>query len=264
MAYYRGIPQEDIVRSIHDGIALLEKSKLGPATQKYIDGLKAIDPATGVSKLGAIETAASDVQLATALRASGVSYLFARGYDAMQYHALSNTGGRGLETLQALNAWGATGIAMTAEYNKYDAEFDGFMAKHRIRSFFNKAASLINGRAKAINRFDNRPMQRYGVIIEPLTKGEINWTDKSIEPIRNAVEQTLSPFYDTDEVGMTGIGSPQSFRKQFEKGDPMGVIFESTPRAALAVAAALPGYRVLDENGAVIAPPAAKQTAPKP
>jgi len=103
-------------------------------------------------------------------------------------------------------------------------------------------------------------ISRYGVVIDGLAEGKINWTDKAVEAVRMEVEKALSPFYELDEVEMTGIGG---IGNSFKKGDPQGVFFQSSARAAQAVADALPGMKVVDYEGNTV-PPRRKPQPPKP
>ena len=261
MSSYRGVTQADLVRSITDAIEMLEKHSTGPAMQGYIDGLKKPD-ANGVSKLSAIAAAADDVSLVNAVNASGVSYLFARGYEVMQYHALNNTDKKGRAVFRDLNSWGAMSGAMTMEFNKYDAEFQKYLKSHKLRASFNKVVGVFTGATKEVLLPQEQPLQRYGVAIDALTTGLVKHTDPAIKAIRNDVEQALSPFYELDEVNMTGIGI---ILWPSKKGDPIGVVFNASARAAAAVAAAVPDLPVLNSKGERINPPAPKpQAQPKP
>ncbi|MDE1153665.1 MAG: hypothetical protein PW788_14110 [Micavibrio sp.] len=100
---------------------------------------------------------------------------------------------------------------------------------------------------------------RYGVVIDDLTQKKVNWTDASIKAIRNDVEKVLGPFYETDEVNMTGIGMVTNDRT----APDLGIVFMSSRRAAQAVADAMPGHTVKSDNGNVL-PPAAAPQPPKP
>ncbi len=261
MPSYRGVTQADLVRSINDAVDMLEKHSTGPAMQGYIDGLRKPD-ANGVSKLGAIAGAADDVSLVNAVNASGVTYLFARAYDVLQYHALNNTDKKGRAVLRDLNSWGAMSGAMTMEFNQYDAEFEKFLKAHKLRSAFNKVVGIFTGATKEVLLPQEQPLKRYGVAIDGLTTGLVKYDDASVTAIRDKVEEALSPFYELDEVGMTGIGMISWPSK---KGDPIGIVFDGSARAAFAVAAAIPEMAVLDSKGQRVNPPAPKtQAQPKP
>ncbi|MBI1216805.1 MAG: hypothetical protein GC185_13445 [Alphaproteobacteria bacterium] len=128
MPSYRGIPQADLLRSINDALSLLETHSTGPECQKRIDALRAVDPATGQSDLGAIAAATDDASLAQAMRGSGVFWLFSRAHDVFAFHAANDTDGKGQDVVKRLLPWGAMDAAMTAEYNKFDEETDGWLA----------------------------------------------------------------------------------------------------------------------------------------
>lgn len=100
------------------------------------------------------------------------------------------------------------------------------------------------------------PIGRFGVVVPELMDKTINWHDPSLRTLAEKVGEALGPFYETNEVQMTGIGmismNPQNPQD--------GVMFVSSLRAAQAVAAAMPGYKVVDDQGNEIAKP----KAPKP
>lgn len=133
MPSYRGIEQSALVRSINDALALLETHSTGPECQKLIDGLRAADPATGVSKLGAIIAAKDDVELATALRGSGASWLFLCTNEVMQYHAVYNTDGTGRDVYERISQWGAADGARVSAYYPIDGEVDSWLAVNYAR-----------------------------------------------------------------------------------------------------------------------------------
>ena len=131
MTAYLGVSQNDLIASINEGLALLETYSPGPECQKRIDSLREIDAASGQSKIGAIIAAADDVSLATAIRASGINWVFARMGEVLRFHAANDTDGSGAKTHQSLTAWNATGGAMTMEYNRVDEECDSWLALNR-------------------------------------------------------------------------------------------------------------------------------------
>jgi len=133
MPAYFGVAQAELIASINDGLALLETYTPGSECQKRIDALRAVDPATGQSKLGAIAAAADDVALAAAVRQSGINWVFARMGDVLRFHAAQDTDGTGTDVHRRLVAWNATGGAMTMEYNKVDEECDSWLALQRGR-----------------------------------------------------------------------------------------------------------------------------------
>ncbi|HVE12289.1 MAG TPA: hypothetical protein VNI01_02740, partial [Elusimicrobiota bacterium] len=89
------------------------------------------------------------------------------------------------------------------------------------------------------------PMGRYGVVVEGLPRnfGEMRAV---MAPILERAGAALEPFYETDEVGMTGIGVINDAQD--------GFIFEGTRRAAQALADAMPDRVVVDFRGRRIAP----------
>lgn len=320
MPAYFGVRQAELIASINDGLALLETYSPGAECQKRIDALRAVDPATGQSKLGAIAAAADDVALATAVRASGVNWVFARMGDVLRFHAAQDTDGLGAAVHQRLVAWNATGGAMTMEYNKIDEECDSWLALQRaakipaapdtkaklenyaaavsqqtdaVKNAVKAMVKMISGAAvgadndrlkrsflslslherhivtnvfQALTKDDAAPalqaaspLARYGVVIPDLTEKKINWTDATVKEIRTKVEAALMPFYETDEVQMTGIGLVYDDRNR----PGTGIVFLSTRRAAEAVAAALAEMLVAHSGGAKVAPPAPPQASPK-
>jgi hypothetical protein len=324
MVSYRGVAQSDLVKSINDALELLETHSTGPECQKLIDAMRAVDPATGVSKLGAIAAAANDKDLATAVRGSGASWLFICADEVLQYHAVYNTDGKGRDVAERLSQWGAGDGARVSAYYPIDAEVDSWLAVNYARrvepteenlekiaglasaltqdatalgTAFNAMTKMIEMHAKGATddamrkvftdldlheRYVTRgtlsalsldgaqasleleqPMGRFGLVIDDLTTGKVNGHDASIKAIRDKVEEALMPFYDTDEVNMTGIGL--IVRGVFKKGEsPQGIVFGSSKRAAQAVADALPDMKVLDEEGHRLAPNTMKPLPPKP
>jgi len=123
--------------------------------------------------------------------------------------------------------------------------------RHIVTTILTNVSDLGSPRALKVEN----AMGRFGVAIDDYTTGKINHTDPMVKTLRNRVEEALSPFYETDEVNMTGIGI--IVNGEFKKGEsPLGIVFGSTRRAAEAVAAAMPEWQVLDHNG--------KRVLPKP
>jgi hypothetical protein len=252
MTSYRGMAQANLIRSINDALALLETHSTGAVCQKYIDDLR-IPNASGQSKLSALAAAQDDISLTTAVKTSGTSWLFMRAREVLKFHALNNTDGKGYDVLKRLTAWGAMNGAMTLESNAFDAEFKAWLKERSIKSAFNKTISVLSG--KDIQNFES-PMHRYGLVIDDLTSGKLGYRDPAVTLIRNKVEEALDPFYDLDEVDMTGLGGiayPQTANNY------QGIIFNSTLRAAQAVADAFPDEKIVDEKENVISP-----SVPKP
>lgn len=159
---------------------------------------------------------------------------------------------------------GATSLIEMAHENAPEAD----MAKVYLELSLHER-HVLKGSLMALNTLDGAQgdltfqpaISRYGLLIEELTEGKINWTDPSIDAIRMKVEKALEPFYELDEVEMTGIGLigdhnvPRDQMKQ-------GIMFQSSARAAQAVANALPEMKVMDYDGNPIPPK--KQKPPKP
>jgi hypothetical protein len=133
MPNYRGVEQSDLVRSINDALELLENHSTGPECQKLVDKLRATDPKTGVSQLGAIMAAANDDELRIAVRSSSAAWLFICTDEVLQYHAVYNTDGKGRDVVERLHQWGASDGARVASYNPIDAECDGWLAVNYAR-----------------------------------------------------------------------------------------------------------------------------------
>jgi hypothetical protein len=159
----------------------------------------------------------------------------------------------GITKMIEMGATGGTEDAIRKVYLDLDLH-ERHVARHTL------SALSMDG-AEADLAFD-QPMARYCLVVDGLTDGSINHTDSSVQDIRTRVEEALRPFWESDEVGMTGIGL---IKRGHKKGDPIGIVFESTQRAAQAVADALPGMKVLDQDCNKIAPntlPPAKQKKP--
>ncbi|TAL40184.1 MAG: hypothetical protein EPN97_00725 [Alphaproteobacteria bacterium] len=133
MPSYRGVEQSAIVKSITDAIEFLETHSTGPECQKLIDRLRTPDAATGVSPLGAIAHAATNKELASAIRGSGAGWLFGATGEVLQFHAVYNTDGKGLDIVERLYQWGAGAGARTLAYNKIDEECDAWLAMSYAR-----------------------------------------------------------------------------------------------------------------------------------
>ena len=97
----------------------------------------------------------------------------------------------------------------------------------------------------------------YGVVVDALTEGKINWGDKSLRDLAMQVAQALDPFQALDEVGMIAIGGINH-----QRGGPQGIMFAASSRAAQAVADAFPALKVIDFEGNAV-PPRKKPQPPK-
>jgi hypothetical protein len=181
--------------------------------------------------------------------------------DIMQ-HISQDHGARG-------RAWQAmTDLVEMGNDGKTDAEMGKVFLKLDLHERYILTTILTNvSDLGTMDKLKVEPaMGRFGVAIEDYTKGKINHTDPAVETVRNRVEDALGPFYETDEVNMTGIGIIGS--GEFKKGvSPLGIVFGSTRRAAEAVAAAMPECEVLDHEGKRVFPKPgfkAPKTSPKP
>lgn len=152
--YYRGVEQSVLVNSITDAIELLETHSTGPECQKMIDSLRAVDPATSVSKLGAIQNAKDNKELASAIRNSGTDGLFGAMGEVLQFHAVYNTDGKGLDIVERLYQWGAGSGARTLAYQAIDEETDSWLAMSYARKVEMKEENLekLAGVAEALTQ----------------------------------------------------------------------------------------------------------------
>ncbi|MCC7038586.1 MAG: hypothetical protein IT560_14960 [Alphaproteobacteria bacterium] len=133
MPSYLGVHQRDVVASIGDTLALLETYSIGPAAQAQIDALRATDPATGKSKLGAIASALDDMSLIHAVKNSGVTEFFGTVGEVLQFHAQQNTDNKGTALWQSLMSWNAFGNGRMLSYTDTDAECDSWLAANRAK-----------------------------------------------------------------------------------------------------------------------------------
>ena len=133
MPSYLGVEQRDVVASINDTLALLETYSGGPAAQAQIDALRAVDPATGKSKLGAIAAALDDMSLIHAVKNSGVTELFGTLGEVLQFHALQNTDSKGTALWQSLMSWNGFGGSVSLSYTDTVAECDSWLAVNRAK-----------------------------------------------------------------------------------------------------------------------------------
>ncbi len=133
MPSYLGVEQRDVVASINDTLALLETFSIGPAAQAQLDALRAVDPATGKSKLGAIASALDDMSLLHAVKKSGVTELFGTVGEVLQFHALQNTDSKGTALWQSLMSWNGLGGSVSLSYTDTVAECDSWLAVNRAK-----------------------------------------------------------------------------------------------------------------------------------
>lgn len=133
MPSYLGVEQRDVVASINDTLALLETYSIGPAAQAQVDALRAVDPATGKSKLGAIASALDDMSLLHAVKKSGVTEFFGMVGEVLQFHAQANTDNKGTALWQSLMSWNGFGGSQSLSYTDTVAECDSWLAVNRAK-----------------------------------------------------------------------------------------------------------------------------------
>lgn len=319
MPSYRGIAQADLLKSVNDALELLETHSTGPEMQKMVDDLRK-PGANGVSPLGAVAVAKDDAELAQAMRASGLSFLFSTAREVLVFHAGVDTGGKGRDVFERLEAWNATHDVMLLSYRPIHEEMDGWLAircaarvpqtersieriasammqvsqdQHAIGTAFNAALQLVQMSQDGTGEADMRKLfadldlherhvlntalreiavpqvqaapapsaiRRFGLVVDGMAERKVSPYDAAVEQLRGQVDDALAPFWDLDEVKMTGIGL---LTWPYKDGDPQGIMFEVSPRAAQAVADALPQHKVIDSDGNIVRP--SKQgNAPKP
>lgn len=247
MPSYRGIDKQDVVKSIRDMIDFIDQHQLGPETQKHTRQIK--------GKLSAVARAKSDVALAHAIGATGIEWLLLRLHDYWQYHAIKNTKKSAADIFDRLDAWGAFHGMRTLEFGPIDAEVKNYLSRQKPLSPAQNSAGYVSAAV---------PFLIYGIAIDDLTKRKINEHDSSVLQLKDQVGKALQPFSATHEVQMFGIGflglQPQYDPATGTISGDVGIIFVSTPRAAQAVASALPQHQVLDPTGNIVVPASA---APK-
>lgn len=133
MPSYLGVHQRDVVASIGDTLALLETYSIGPAAQAQIEALRAVDPATGKSKLDAIASSLDDMSLIHAVKNSGVTEFFGTVGEVLQFHAQANTDGKGTALWQSLMSWNGFGSSQSLSYTETVAECDSWLAVNRAK-----------------------------------------------------------------------------------------------------------------------------------
>lgn len=127
MAIYRGIEQAEIISSIRNATALLEKHSTGAACKKMLARLDTPDE-TGQSPLEKITAAQDDKSLAEAVRASGAAGVFSQLGELLEYHAYADTDGKGGAVFDSIAAWNGMSAAVLAVYTPLNAEMDSWLA----------------------------------------------------------------------------------------------------------------------------------------
>lgn len=316
MPSYIGVEQSALLKSLEQGLSLLEAYSIGDECQAYIDEIRGVNATQGASPLEKIKNAKTDLELVQAVGSSKTSYLFLRLYDVMEYHLINDTDGIGKETVENLAKWGGLEGAQTMEYNALDKESQSWLLSQYVQRIINKKASIplsqrfsmmaaqildkgtrqdlslgnklfkasvenfkkdttgqglstyfeglsLSDRHKLMmvaqiksgmavtEKKVSGALSRYGVVIDDLSNGNINWGDPAVEKTREKLEQILRPFFPLAEVDMIGVGL--ILRDNSKKGAPQGVVFNCSKRAAETVAKEMKGYQVIDHQGKAVA-----------
>lgn len=298
MPSYRGLDQSAVLHALQNGLALLEKHPIGAEGKRQVT--------EGKAALSAIAAATSDLELVGAIRDCHAVYFFNRLYPVMEYHAVNNTDGVGLQVFEDLSRCGAFGGAMSQEYNQLDHEQECWLMCRYVRKiedshdisslkgWFTLAALGICDQTRAVrgktltdeeiaecfdvmqfperdtvmrtacqmagmvpeNLPDKNPIQRYGIAIPGMEYP----LDSVTRALRQEIDNILAPFWTLDEVRMSGLGA---INPDHPADNVLGITFNSTRRAAEAVATAFPQHVVVDSQGQKVKP-ASKRTTPKP
>jgi hypothetical protein len=301
MPFYRGVEQSVVVQSINDIVDLLKKNPSGPVVEesfkdfssdKIAQATTDIELAQAVSESGICGRLCwiHDLLLFHAINDTG-----GKGREVyktlMSWDAASGARAAVFDESDAeIEAYIAKNSTLSFRFKKaslgvkewqvYADEMpqDDQKKTGVISRIFNRVKATAEDAAGFARLFFGKEMPfvtfgassslgRYGLVIDDLTEGKINWRDPACAADREKVEQILAPFYELDEVESTGIGLIGNFQSSSRK---VGVVFDSTRRVAEAVAAAFPDRVVLDEKSQpVTAPkappgPAATPLAPQP
>ncbi len=327
MPSYIGVDKSTLLKSLEEGLNLLETHSIGDETQKYIDDIRGINSTQAISPLEKIKNAKTDLELVQAVESSKASYLFLRLYDVMEYHLINDTDGTGKKTVENLAKWGALEGGQTMEYNLLDEEKDSWllskyieriinktdpvtlkqsfssilaqMSDKRIRQDFSQGNKLLKtsikklkqdkmgkglasyfkdlslyernnlltvGKIKSGMMLEERTLpvalSRYGIAIDGLSEGKMNWQDPEVRDLANKVNKILEPFFPLAEVDMVGIGLILS--NNFKEGAPQGVLFNCSRRVAETIAREMKGYQVMSHEGEIIIPELDQKNVPNP
>ncbi|TAL36906.1 MAG: hypothetical protein EPN97_05860 [Alphaproteobacteria bacterium] len=136
MPSYRGVEQADLIKSINEALELLETHSPGPVCQQNIDKLRAVDPATNQSPLGALAAAMDDQSLVEAV--GKMRWTIGFMGPMIRYHGLNDTDGKGVSVYKQLGAWGATSGARDMAYHEEDGEMDSYLATQYAKKLAQK------------------------------------------------------------------------------------------------------------------------------
>lgn len=239
MLNFRGTSRADVISAITDAVDFLRAHSTGPAMEEWLDRLGKPDR-EGVPPLTRLHGATDNAMFSYAVKQC--AYTFLRGCRVMQYHAIHNTGGKGLEIYNRLSAFGAFSGGMTLEKNEFDTETEEWLERRGIGA---RDMLTVPGVRHC--------MSQYGLVIPELTTGKWDWHAPEINPLRLKVEEVLDPFYDTGDINRTGIGLITNSRDIGKT--PQGIVVGCTLRAAQALAKAFPSFQVIDYEGNRIHPP---------
>ncbi|HYD19692.1 MAG TPA: hypothetical protein VEF76_14565, partial [Patescibacteria group bacterium] len=238
MPSYLGVSQADLIASINDNLALLETHSPGPACQEMIDALRATDSATGQSKLGAIAAAATDVELATAVRSSGINYVLGRMGEVREFHAYNDTDGTGRAAFISAKAWDGGSGAMLMNYTKVDEECDSWLAlSHAAKiEMTDENGAKLNEIARAVSQNEeaiDRALTAMGGIIGGVQGGVDEDTLKSVflsldlherhilnTSFRGLMLENAAPIVAPGALGRYGVVVPELMDKTINWHDP--------------------------------------------
>ena len=134
MPTYRGIEKNEILKSIQQGLDLLEELKIGSATGKLChEWLNA-------SPLAKIEAATTDEALVAAMRNTGARVFFMPFYEAIRFYALTDSASAGnknsaLDVYMKLNAWGAFALVKYPVSAEVEAEVADYVLQRYLSRY---------------------------------------------------------------------------------------------------------------------------------
>jgi hypothetical protein len=121
MPAYRGIEKNEILKSIQQGVDLLQDLHIGSATDKRCSEWMNASP------LARIEEPTTDEALVAAMRSTGARVFFRPFYEAIRFHAIFDSASAGnknsaLDVYTMLNAWGAFALVRYRVSAEVEAE----------------------------------------------------------------------------------------------------------------------------------------------